>query len=300
MINMFAMIVNDDIVYVSKPDAEPKFEVVVFANSIAKLLGQKAWRLHKICLMPINNFFKENILTRQVYYKEFDLDVFYCMNGNFSEGSRIGYEILEMFQERIEKVYKPELFSEMIKEKKIIFQQICEEIAFFLERNYGERIKAEENLHETFVGEPALLYSGISCQGLPIVSKLYDPGLIVGKGLSDEDLKSKVSLLESTISGQLATISINSFIRAKAYVEEIQLLLDEEKHYGFINFANIGINRLYTLELFTMGQPNVSSEFFKSVRNSAENNFECIQKPFAGELKTYSDLKQFLSALKFR
>ena len=121
MINMFALIVNDNIVYVSKPDEEPKFEVVVFANSIAKLLGQKAWKLHKILLMPITSFFKESILIKQVYYKDIDLDVCYCVNGTFSEGSRVGYEILEMFKERIEKVYKPELFADMIQKKSQIF-----------------------------------------------------------------------------------------------------------------------------------------------------------------------------------
>lgn len=300
MKNVFAIIVNDNIIYVSRIEEEPRFEVIVFANTLSKLLGQQNWKLHKLILNPISTHEKERLLIHQVYHRNLDLDVIYCVSGKFSNGSKVGYEILQKFQYRIEKVFKPEVFLDAIKDKKEIFQNFCEEIAFYLEKNYNELIEQEENRHEVFIGDPGIVYSGISTQGLPIVSKLFNPAMIIGNRGDREKLNKRILFFENTISGQLATISINSFIRAKSYVEEIQFLLDEEEQkFGFINFAQIGVNKIYTLEFFSVGQPSISSEFFKSVKNTSDN-FECLQNPFAGELTPYSKLRQFLSSLKFR
>ncbi|MBD3350716.1 MAG: hypothetical protein GF364_04430 [Candidatus Lokiarchaeota archaeon] len=170
-----------------------------------------------------------------------------------------------------------------------------------MEKNYGERIKQEENFFESFKGEPALLYTGVSCQGLPMVSKLFAINLFdIGEEFEEEELNAKIELLETTISGQLATISMNSFIRAKSLVKEIQIILDEEEnHFGFISFEPMGVNNLYTLELFTMGQPPSHEEFINKVKNTSENTFQCLQNPFCGELKPYANLKGFLSKLDF-
>ncbi|MHA1819705.1 MAG: hypothetical protein ACTSU2_06515 [Promethearchaeota archaeon] len=302
MISLFAVIIDDEVVYASNEEEYPYFEVVVFASTLLNLLGQRKWRLHKLKLSPIKGFYKEKVLIYHVYYEDVGMDVLYCVSGSFSEGSKVGYEMLYKFRERIEKIYKPNLFREMVKNKRIIFQQICEEISYYLEENYKERIQEEKDLHEAFTGEPNLIYCGVSSQGLPIVSHIYNLEMILKdyEALDENEINNKRLLLESTISGQLATISMNSYIRAKAYVDEIQIIVDKERDiFGFINFGQIGINGMFTLELFTIGQPAASYEFFKKVRNTAEN-FECLQKPFMGELKPYKELKDFLMKLEFK
>lgn len=302
MISTFGIIINDQIVYSSVEEDEPVFEVVVFANVLIKMLSKNLWKLHKIIVEPINSIEDEKILIHQVYNKDQNLDILYCVKGNFQEGSRIGYEVLRLFQERIEQAFPLSNIQSVLNEKKQVFKQLCEETSFFMEQTYGKRIEEEEFLHEVFIGEPALLYAGLSCQGLPVVSKLFGISIIdMGTEICEEDLKCKIDYFQTTISGQLATIAINSYIRAKAYAKEIQILLDEmDKLFGFINFSQIGVNDLYTLELFTTGQPSKSNEFFNKVKSSAQTTFECLQKPFAGELKPYSKVKEFLSSLEFK
>jgi hypothetical protein len=302
MISTFGIIINDQVVYSSVEEDEPVFEVVVFANVLTKMLSKNSWKLHKIIVNPVNSLEDEKILIHQTYFKPLDLEVLYCVKGNFQEGSRVGYETLRQFEQKIEEEYPPTTILDVITNKKEVFKHLCEETSFFLEEKYGKRIEEEEFLHEIFTGEPALLYAGLSCQGLPIVSKLFGISIIdIGTDISEEELKSKIDYFQTTISGQLATIAINSFIRAKAFTKEIQILLDEKENmYGFINFAQTGINDLYTLELFTTGQPSKSNEFFNKVKNSSQHLFSCLQKPFAGELKPYIRVKEFLGSLQFK
>lgn len=302
MISTFGIIINDQIVYSSVEEDEPVFEVVVFSNVLIKMLSKNLWKLHKIIVEPINSLEDEKILIHQVFYKDQNLDILYCVKGNFKEGSRIGYEVLRLFQERLENSMPITNIQNILNEKKQVFKQFCEETSFYMEQTYGKRIEEEEYLHEVFIGEPALLYAGLSCQGLPVVSKLFGISIIdIGCEICEDDLKSKIDFFQTTISGQLATIAINSYIRAKAYAKEIQILLDEkERLYGFINFSQIGVDNLYTLELFTTGQPSKSNEFFNKVKSTAQTQFECLQKPFAGELKPYNKVKEFLSSLEFK
>ncbi|MCP4763990.1 MAG: hypothetical protein GY870_19615 [archaeon] len=297
--NTFAIIVNDKIVYASNVAEEPMFEVAIFTNALFKLLSKNTWKLHKIILQPLAGFHKEKILVHQVYYKEYDLDVLYCEKGQFTNGTSISYKALQKFQDDVENMYPPETFLDMIESKQVIFQEACENITFNIIQSNGKlHSKDKKKSNEKMNGKPLLLYTGVSTQGLPIVSKVFDPRVIIGNTeMTGEEFEKSIHLMENTISGQLATISINSFIRAKSYVEEIQILMDEEKQlYGFINFGQVGTNRIYTLEIFTMGQSSASNVFFKRIKNTSEN-FECLQNPFAGELKPYSELKDFLSSL---
>jgi hypothetical protein len=310
MIKSFAIIINNEIIFVDKKEqketswliSQPsnrnhlndklKFEVVIFANSLTKVLSNHQWRLHKIILQPEKSFVKERILIHQVFNKKLDLDISYCVLGEFTDGSRVGFEILKKFQERIEKIYDMKTLASTIKNKRKIFEQLCEEIVYYLIRTYKERkdrLKSK-NMHEKFSGKPSLLYSGVSTMGLPVCSKLHDIALVNGNG---------PEYFETTLSGRLATIWINSYLRAKSHVEEIQILLDDTKQqkqkYGFINFARIGIERLYTLEMFSL---NKSREFFNKTRDYCDENFPCLTSEFVGELSPYTQLQAYLSKLK--
>ena len=137
MIKSFAVIINNEIIFVDKKELEEtswlrkesrksrkpmndklKFEVVIFANSLTKVLSNHQWRLHKIILQPEKSFVKERILIHQVSNKELDLDILYCVLGEFTDGSRIGFEILKKFQERIEQIYDMETIVTTIKNKR--------------------------------------------------------------------------------------------------------------------------------------------------------------------------------------
>jgi len=77
MIKSFAIIINNEIIFVDKTEQEKtswlvshsannrnlvndklKFEVVTFANSLTKVLSNYQWRLHKIILQPEKSFVK--------------------------------------------------------------------------------------------------------------------------------------------------------------------------------------------------------------------------------------------------
>lgn len=300
MTSTFAIIVNDEISYVSDKQEEPIFEVVIFAHALLKKLSKKNWNLHKIILNPIQESEPIKLLIHRKFDRADDLDVLYCMKGNFVNGSKLAYDMLHEFENCINEHYQGKELVDIAQNNNIVFTQVCEETSYILEQNYGKKSKQNLDSQESFEGDPALLYAGLSCQGLPIVSKLFAINLIDSdQTFSEDDFNKRLEFLETTISGQLATISMNSFIRAKAYVEEIQLVLDEqEQQYGFINFNRMGANDQYTLELFTMGVPSKSNEFISRVKNTAENKFECLQKPFAGELKPYSALKEFFNNLE--
>ncbi|MHA1338892.1 MAG: hypothetical protein ACTSRZ_02810 [Promethearchaeota archaeon] len=302
MISTFGLIVNDEIIYTSNEQDYPILEIVIFSNSLLKMLSKNKWRLHKIIITPINSSENEKILVHQKYYCDNNLDVLFCVKGKFSEGSRIGYELLSNFEEQITQLYPVDKLESIIQEKKNAFRQFCDEISSELEDKYKQRIVEEKNMHENFIEESAILYTGISCQGLPIVSKLFGINLIdTDLEYDEESLKSKIEYFETTISGQLATIHINAFIRAQININEIQIILDpEEKLYAFINFAPVGLNNQYILELFTMGNPYKSKDFIEKVKNTINNRFECLHKPFAGELKPYAKLKEFLSSLDLK
>ncbi|MHA1728698.1 MAG: hypothetical protein ACTSWY_08185 [Promethearchaeota archaeon] len=318
MITSFAIIVNEEIIYVSQREEELKFEVVIFANAFLKLLNQKngnRWKLHKIILQPIKSFHKEKILIHQIQNNDLDLEILYCVLGKFSDGSKIGFEILEAFKRNIEQIFPIKSFKSAVQFRLREFWRNCEEIGTKIEEKYEQRIQNEKNLHETFSGESILIYSGISSQGLPIVSKLHNPDKIIGnhskKSKNSNNKKEddkEIDIFKTILSGQLTAISINSFIRAKAHVTEIQILMDEtynnlgfkkviDNKYGFINFAQIGADQNYTFEMFMIGP---SRDYFTNIRNAAVSNFDCLQKPFDGKLYPYKKIEEYLSSLSLR
>ena len=302
MIISFCLIVNDQIIYTSSEEDYAVFESVIFSNALLKTISKNKWRLHKIIINYFNSSESEKILIHQKYYLDLNLDLLFCVKGNFSEGSKIGYDLLLNFEKDINVIYPINKLKDMINGIKNAFIQYCDEICISLEEKYKDRISDEKDFHEKFEDQSALLYIGLSNQGLPIISKLFGLNLIEPDVILDEEsLKRKIEFFESTISGQLATIHMNALIRAQIKINEIQIIIDpEEKHYAFINFTNLGLNDQYILELFTMGNPYKSKDFLNMLKNTINNRFECVHKPFIGELKFYSELKQFLSNLNFK
>ena len=211
MISTFGIIINDTISYVTEPEEEPFFEVILFAFDLLKKLSKEKWRLRKILITPIESGKQQKILIREVTYEDLGLTVLYCVKGVFSEGSIVGYELLKGFQERLEALYRPEILEDMVRNRKVAFQQSCEEIAFYLEQNYGERVNDEEDFHETFPGDPAILYTGISCQGLPIVSKLFGINLFdIGTTMAEDEFQRRVDeFISSELGADYSYISVS-------------------------------------------------------------------------------------------
>jgi hypothetical protein len=147
--------------------------------------------------------------------------------------------------------------------------------------------------HEKFIGDNQIIYAGISSDGLPIVSKLYE-----NQELLHFDDPQKQSLVTTILSGQLATISINALIRAQVYMDSIQIKLNpDENRFLFFNFGTFGFHNNFTFVTLTVGNPYDLEPYFDVIRNRL-NAVDIFDEPFSGALKLYAPIKEFFDQLQ--
>ncbi len=288
----FALIADEDILYCSNEDAFPFFEIVIFANALNKQLSAGKWHIHKIILWPMAAEHDQRILTR-VVRSEDGRSLLYCVFGDFQKGSVTGYQLLEEFEKRLTAVYSHQTVCSMAATRQEILKIFCSEIVENLRKKYQERVDANSEVHEIFTGPPLIHYCGLSWQGLPIFSKLFDDSLIENLPESREGEMSRHEVLESVLSAKLATIVMNTVIRAQAHVHSIQILVDTKlAKYQLINFGVLPNS--YSLELYATGQPKDLDKIFFEICEKVEND-PTLSMPFTGDLKPYEGLKKILS-----
>ena len=102
------------------------------------------------------------------------------------------------------------------------FEDVIKLITDYLKDKYLDSLE-EEIIYEKTKnnGENAILYAGISAQGLPIVSQLFDSNLL--SYLERDKTNENIELFSSDLSAKLATISMNTQIRAKTRIKEIHI-----------------------------------------------------------------------------
>ena len=150
-----------------------------------------------------------------------------------------------------------------------------------------EEIIFEENGNST---QNSILYTGVSAQGLPIISQLYDEDLL--KNLQKEKTNENIELFSSDLSAKLATISMNTQIRAKTKIKEIHIFDSENiKSKKIIFFGNING---YSLDFIASGNFYKLKNIFNQLK--AKMMLEAVfLKEFSGDLKPYKHLKQYLN-----
>ncbi len=288
----FALVADEDILYCSNEDAFPFFEIVIFANALNNQLSAGKWQIHKIVIWPMAAEHDQRILTR-VTRSEDGRSLLFCVYGDFQKGSVIGYQLLEEFEKRLTAVYSHPTICSMAASRQEVLKSLCSEIIDNLRKKYEEKVKAQAEEHEVFKGAPQIHYCGLSWMGLPIFSRLFDEALTENLPESNNREMSKQEVLESILSAKLATIVMNTVIRAQAHVHSIQILVDPKiGQYQLINFGVLPNN--YSLELYASGQPKELDKIFFEICGKVEND-STLSMPFTGDLKPFDSLKKVLS-----
>jgi len=173
------------------------------------------------------------------------------------------------------------------------FNEVISLITLYLKDKYTEPLEEEiifdENENNS---KNTILYAGISSQGLPIMSQLYDINLLMN--LERENTNENVELFTSDLSAKLETISMNTQIRAKTRIKEIHFIDTEDiKNKMIILFGSING---YSLDFVASGNFYKIKDIFKQFKSKMVLD-AIFQKEFAGDLKPFKHLKQHLDEM---
>lgn len=288
----YGIILEDEILYCSNDKKYNVFEIILFIEKLLRSFNPKqTWRLNNIYLKSSNRG-KERIIIRH-YLTETNENLFIFVSGVFKEDSQ---EIRNMLVEFFEKVRAYYNTGNLLKKcsKKPIFKEIIKIITDFLWNKYKILLEHEEIIQEVDQSTPnKILYGGISIQGLPIISQLFEPTLL--NNLDKEITAENIDLFNSSLSAQLATIEMNALIRTNNYnIKEIHIAdLEIKKNKKIILYDDIG---QYSLTLFASGNFFEIKDVMKLLKIQISKE-EILQEEFSGNLKPYRYLEKYFSSL---
>ncbi|MFX1312991.1 MAG: hypothetical protein ACFFHD_10300 [Promethearchaeota archaeon] len=291
MISGFTIILEDKILYCSDENKYNAFEIVLFVEKFLHSINPKnTWRLKKISLKD-EKIGREKILIEHII-TDLNQNLFFCILGNFDTASKEAFKMLDEFSKQVNIQFKN--FTELkYASGESTFEEIISLITNYLEDKYTEPLEEEiiyTNKDNNIINK--ILYAGISSQGLPIISQLYDINLL--KNLEQERTYENVELFSSDLSAKLATISMNTQIRAKTKIKEIHLYdIEEEESKKIILFGNI---HRYSLDFIASGDFYNIKNVFKRLKDKMTMD-PVFHQEFTGDLRPFKHLKQLLSGI---
>jgi len=291
MISAFSIILEDDIIYSSKKKKFNSFEIVLFVDKLLRSLNpNKNWRLNKVCLKN-HKTTRERIIIEHIITRA-NKNLFFCSVGNFKVGSVEAIKMLKEFGRQVSLQYR-NLDDLKSFSKEPSFKDIIKLITNYLKEKYIEPLEEEIIFEENGNSlKNTVLYTGISSQGLPIISQLYDDDLL--KNLQQEKTSENIELFSSDLSAKLATISMNTRIRAKTHIKEIHMTDSNNRDSKkIIFFGNING---YSLDFIASGNFYKLRNIFKKLKTKMRED-SVFLKDFSGELKPFKHLKQNLDEL---
>ncbi|MBN1802363.1 MAG: hypothetical protein JW891_12705 [Candidatus Lokiarchaeota archaeon] len=293
MLSGFAIILENDILYCSNDSKYTTFEIVIFVQILIDSINRKrSWRLNNIFFSDQNEENESMILKHTVLNQSQNL--FYCVIGDFNSDTGIAVHALEEFSKNTNDLFRDKIISNLkTPSEQAIFRERIETVIFNLKQKYSYVALNEYLDHHIGIG-PAnkILYAGISNQGLPIISKLYDNNLLHNTG--KEYNRENMEMFCSDLSAKLATIAMNTIIRANMHIKEIQIRDVEEMGFDkIILYASINN---YSVDFVASGNFNEIKEIFRLFhdRISGETIFN---EDFTGDLKPYKHLSKYLEEL---
>ena len=286
MITGFSIILDDDVLYVSNENKYPTFEIVLFVKKLISSLNPKNfWRLTNIYFEGETG--KERMIIKHIV-TENDQNLFFCITGDFLSNSEEVSKLMAEYYEKVTLNYETVEFIQKAS-KNSEFSKIIKLITAYLWDKYREPLEDENIDLKCSDTENKIIYCGISSQGLPIISQLYDKTLL--HNFHREITGENIELLSSNISANLATIAMNTQIRAKTNIKEVHFDdLGENGCKKIILYSNINE---YSLDFIASGDFVKIKEIFKQL----EDNFsqeQVLKKEFMGDLKPYRYLKTHL------
>jgi len=283
MITGFAIILDEEVLYVSNSNKYPSFEIVLFVEKLISSLNPKNfWRLTDIYFEGESG--KEQMIIKHVV-TENNQNLFYCITGDFPSNSK---EVSKLLDEFIEKVAANYETAEIIKKvsNNSEFSKVIKLITGYLWDKYREPIEDEIIDLKCSDMENKIIYCGISAQGLPIISQLYDKTLL--NNFQREITDETVELYASSISAKLATIIMNAQIRAKTNIKEVHF--NDLGDHGCKKIILCSPINEYSLDFIASGDFIKIKEIFKQLEEIISQE-HILRNEFVGDLKPFRYLK---------
>lgn len=284
MITGFTIILEEDILYCSDNKKYNSFEIILFLEKLLRSINPRnTWRLKKICYKD-HKIGRERIIVKHIVTKKHQ-NLFFCIIGNFSVGSEETFKIVNEFSKQVNLHYK-NLAELKNASEESTFNDVISLITAYLKDKYTEPLEEEVIFDENENNvKNTILYAGISSQGLPIISQLFDTNLLMN--LAREKTNENIELFTSDLSAKLETISMNTQIRAKKKIKEIHFIDNEDLKYKMIIlFGNING---YSLDFVASGNFYKIKDIFKQFKSKMLLD-AIFEKEFAGDLKPYKHL----------
>jgi len=287
MITGFAIILDEEVLYVSNSNKYSSFEIVLFVEKLTSSLNPKNhWRLTNIYFEGESG--KERMIIKHVV-TESNQNLFYCITGDFPSNSK---EVSKLMEEYIEKVTANYETAEKIKKfsNNSEFSKIIKLITGYLWDKYREPIEDETIDLKCSDMENKIIYCGLSAQGLPIISQLYDKTLLNNfhKEINDEN----VELFASSISAKLATIIMNTQIRANTNIKEVHF--NDLGDHDFKKIILCSPINEFSLDFIASGDFIKIKEIFKQLKKDISQE-PILRNEFVGDLKPFRNLKTQLN-----
>lgn len=289
-----AVILNDKIIFCSREIQYPKFELVIFANVLIKQLAEnRAWALHKLIFKSMWADDLEKLLIRRFISEDHSQEVLICILGELKKGSANAYKMIDTFYNKIAEEFPIDKIQERVNTEMDVFQTLCKTMFASMFGEVYEKLLEETGVHESFRGENQIIYIGISTNGLPLASKLYD-----NQTIFTFENERKKEMVISILSGQLATIAINAFIRANIFMDSIQIKISPtDDNFIFFNFENFGANNEFTMESLCTGDPEDIQKYFTIILDRLAS-VSIFKQPYTGSLKLYLPVADFFNSLQ--
>ena len=289
MITGFSIILENEIIYCSNEYTYTTFEILLFIEKLVSSLNpNQTWRLNNICFQNSSGQEERMIIKHLITSTRQNL--FFCLLGDVQFGSQESFNLLEEFYEKINEYYKS---IDVLKHasKKPIFREIIQIAIDFLTKKYENLLVNEQiNQNGNNIRNNKVMYCGISSQGLPITSQLYDKALL--NNLKMEINEENIELFNSKLSAQLATIEMNTVIRTNSNIKEIHIddFGSENPRKMFIFSENHG----YSLDVFASGDFYEINHFLTLLKEKISKE-QVLKHEFSGDLKPYKHLEQYLN-----
>lgn len=298
MISGFAVILNEEILFCSddkdkKGSKYPLFETILFIEKLMKSISNQ-WRLDSIFFE--RDGIEERIIIKHIITRNGD-NIFYCISGGFNPNSKESYRMLDEFYKKVKSYYKT---TEDMRDPEMLelMDGVIGTKAEFLKLKYGDKLKSEEIMQRmdskkmSYEIDNRILYTGIATQGLPLISKLYYVDMF--DYLKDNENEEMAEVFSSKLSAKLATIEMNTNIRAETNIKRIFIRdLREKSHKVILLFGKI---HNFSLDFIGFGSFDQIHRMFLKLKGELSKE-KILRKEFVGKLQPYKHISRYLDEL---
>ena len=292
MISGFSIIVEDNIVYCSNEQKYTSFEIILFIERLIRSINPRSmWRLDSI-LLQIPDGRNERIIIKHVINEKGE-NIFYSILGDFDANAPEAFKMLNEFYGKVESNLNSEGNLREILKKPMKKEMIDVAIDFLILKY--EKLIGKRSISKFFGVNGdynRIMYCGISNQGLPIISRLYDEKMLIN--LSRKANDNNIELFTSNLSAKLATIAMNTIIRTNRFIKEIHIKNMEDTINNI--FILYGYIDGYSLDFIASGKFKIIKELFEQLKGQISNE-PVLRQDFMGDLAPYKHLKDYLDQL---